>query len=61
MSSKKIGRPKIDNPKNIDIKVRLDEKTNKDILNYCEKNSLTRAEAIRQGIYLLLDKDEKKA
>ena len=50
----KMGRPKSDNPKSNDVKVRLDEETHKDLMNYCEKNKFTKAEAIRKAIYLLL-------
>lgn len=46
----KIGRPKVDNPKNIDIKVRFDESTNKKILTYCEEKNITRASLIRESI-----------
>ena len=53
---KKMGRPVIGEPKTNDVKVRLDETTHKLLLEYCKKNSLTKAEAIRQGIHLLLKK-----
>lgn len=53
--SSKIGRPKVDNPKNIDVKVRFDEETNKKLLKYCEEHKITRTEAIRQGVHLLLN------
>ena len=56
MDSKKIGRPKIKNPKNIDVKVRLDEETNEKLLSYCKEHNITRVEAIRQGIHLILSK-----
>lgn len=52
--TKKMGRPKSDNPKEHDIKVRLDNKTHEKILNYCKSNHITKAEAIRRGINLLL-------
>ena len=51
----KIGRPKLENPKEIDIKVRIDRSTNKQLLKYCEKHSLTKASAIRKSIQMLLD------
>lgn len=53
MGSKKMGRP-TDSPKVNDIKVRIDDTTNKKLLEYCKKNNITKAEAIRQGIHLLL-------
>lgn len=50
----RTGRPKSKNPKNIDVKVRLDEATNQKLLEYCNKHNITRTEAIRRGIHLLL-------
>ncbi len=56
--SPRTGRPKLDNPKDVDIKVRLDSQTNERLLEYCKANNLTRAAALRKGVYLILD--EKK-
>ena len=56
--SPRTGRPKADNPKEIRYSVRLDLKTEKALQEYCEKLSITKGEAIRQGIHLLLK--EKK-
>ena len=52
----KTGRPKISDPKDVDVKVRLDKNTNQELLKYCSEHDITRAEAIRQGIHLLLQK-----
>lgn len=52
--SPRTGRPVAGEPKNNDVKVRLDDTTHKLLLDYCEKNKITKAEAIRQGIHLLL-------
>lgn len=52
----KTGRPKMSDPKDVDVKVRLDKKTNQELLKYCSEHDITRAEAIRQGIHLLLQK-----
>ncbi len=57
--SPRTGRPKSENPKSNDIKVRLDEDTHNRLLKYCEENGITKAEAIRKGIHLVLQ-DEKK-
>ena len=46
----KIGRPKVDSPKNIYIKVRIDKDTNEKLLKYCKDNNLSKAKAIRKGI-----------
>lgn len=52
--SPRTGRPKVDEPKDIRFSIRIDNDTNKRLDNYCEKNRITKAEAIRQGIHLLL-------
>lgn len=52
--SPRTGRPKIDNPKSIDVKVRIDEETKNTLDRYCDENNLTRAEAIRFAIKKLL-------
>lgn len=51
-----MGRPKIDNPKLIDLKVRVDNDTNDKILKYCTDNNVSKAETVRRGINLLLGK-----
>ena len=43
----KTGRPKIDNPKSNDIKIRVDDKTKKALDEYCNKYNTNRAETIR--------------
>ena len=52
--SPRTGRPKVENPKSNDVKVRLDEKTTIELNKYCLEHGITRAEAIRRGIHLLL-------
>ena len=54
----RTGRPKADNPKRNDIKVRLDDQTSKKLDEYCSVHKITRAEAIRRGIHLLLEKQK---
>lgn len=51
----KLGRPLSSNPKNNDIKVRLDDDTHNKLLEYCKRNGITKAEAIRQGITKILE------
>lgn len=53
--SPRTGRPKSENPKDIDVKVRFDKELHDKLLNYCQKNGITRTEAIRQGVHLLLN------
>ena len=52
--SPRTGRPKVENPKTNDLKVRIDDDTMKKLDLYCLENNITRAEAIRRGIHLLL-------
>lgn len=54
--SPRTGRPKAENPKKNDVKVRLDDETTERLDKYCSEHIITRAEAIRQGIHLLLQK-----
>lgn len=56
--SPRTGRPKVENPKKNDVKVRLDDKTSKRLDEYCVIHSMTRAEAIRKGIHLLLAEEK---
>lgn len=53
--SPKTGRPKTKNPINIRTSVRLDAETDKKLILYCKSYSITKGEAIRKGIHLLLD------
>lgn len=55
--SPRTGRPKAENPKNVDLKIRFDQATNERLLKYCEKHGVTRTEAIRRGIHLLLEQE----
>ena len=54
--SPKTGRPIIGEKKDVDVKVRIDKKTNEKLLLYCEDNNISKAEAIRESIHLLLSK-----
>ena len=52
--SPRTGRPKAEKPKDIRYSVRLDAETENRLIDYCEKHNITKGEAIRQGIHLLL-------
>lgn len=45
-----MGRPKSDNPKSEQVTVRLDKEHSQILKEYCEKERIERAEAIRRGI-----------
>lgn len=49
-----VGRPKVDNPKANRFSIRLDEKTEQRLKDYCLIHNITKGEAIRRGIDLLL-------
>jgi hypothetical protein len=52
--SPRTGRPKVDRPKDIKYSIRLDEETEKSLKEYCDRNNISKGEAIRRGIQLLL-------
>ena len=52
------GRPKADKPKDVRFSIRLDEETEQKLQAYCEKCGITKGEAIRRGIHLLLAKEK---
>ncbi len=56
--SPRTGRPKSENPKCIDIKVRIDSEMNKELVEYATKHNISRTEVIRKGIKLVLDSDK---
>ena len=53
------GRPKADNPKLSRFSIRLDAETEKKLEEYCNQHNISKGEAIRQGIHLLLSQKEK--
>lgn len=50
----KIGRPKVEKPKNIRYSIRLDFETEERLKKYCDEKNITKGEAIRKGVDLLL-------
>lgn len=54
----KAGRPKSENPKDVDVKVRFDKELNAKLLQYCQEHEITRTEAIRRGVHLLLSQEK---
>lgn len=57
--SPRTGRPKLDDPKVNRTSVNLDRETLKKLEAYCTEHGITKGEAIRRGIHLLLDKETK--
>lgn len=58
--SPRTGRPKSTNPKSIDVKVRFDERLHNKLLKYCEDNKITRTEAIRKAVEMLVNLKKKE-
>lgn len=56
---KTMGRPKVDNPKQIKFSIRLDAETHDKLMKYADNNNITKTEAIRKGIETLLDSSKK--
>lgn len=54
MAQKKMGRPKSDNPLKYEVKTSVDAATNAEVLAYCERHNIERAEFARRAIYMLL-------
>ncbi len=52
--SPRTGRPKSEKPKTIEVKARIDEETNKRLVDYCKENSTNKTEVVRKGIDMVL-------
>ena len=50
----RAGRPKIENPKYIRCSIRLDMETEKFLSGYCKDMNISKGEAIRQGIHMVI-------
>lgn len=57
--SPRTGRPIIGAKKDIDVKVRFDKETHDKLLKYCDEHNITRAEAIRKSVQLLVSENKK--
>ena len=51
------GRPRTETPKRINLKVRIDDKMNDALIEYCRKRDLPKTIVIRQAIRQLLEKE----
>ena len=57
--SPRTGRPKTENPKDIQLKIRADKQTIEDLDFCCEKLDKTRSDIIRHGIQKVKSEVEK--
>lgn len=51
---KKMGRPKVDKPKEIKYSIRTDAETERRLEEYCKATGISKGEAYRKGIEKLL-------
>lgn len=58
--SPRTGRPKAENPKDIQLKIRADKQTVEDLEYCCEKTKLNKSEVIRLGIQKVKQEVDKK-
>lgn len=56
----RTGRPKVESPKDIQLKIRADQQTMKDLDFCCEKLGKTKSDIIRLGIQRVKTELEKK-
>lgn len=56
---KKMGRPKADKPKEIKYSIRTDVETERRLEAYCIARGISKGEAYRKGINMLLEQDDK--
>ncbi len=56
--SPRTGRPKLDDPKVNRTSVCLDRETVDKLESYCNTHGISKGEAIRRGIHLLLENEK---
>ena len=54
--SPRTGRPKVDSPKTIEVKARIDKETNERLNEYCRNHKVTRTDVVRKGIEMVIKK-----
>jgi hypothetical protein len=52
--SPRIGRPKVDNPKTMSVRARLDSKTYEQLVQYCKDTGKTITSVVVEGIETVL-------
>ncbi len=54
------GRPKTENPRNVNLNIRITKKEAEDIQECASKLNITRTDAIMKGIYMVKEELNKK-
>ena len=57
--SPRTGRPKSEDPKTLRFSVCLNKAESQALQTYCDENNITKGEAIRKGLKLLLEDNKK--
>lgn len=52
--SPRTGRPKVENPKTIEVKARIDADTNQKLVRFCNKHKMSRTDVVRLGLEKVL-------
>lgn len=55
-SPKKMGRPKVEKPKEIKYSIRTDEETERRLERYCAEFNITKGEVYRRALSEFLDR-----
>lgn len=56
----RTGRPIVPNPKNVKYSIRMDAELENELREYCDQNSVSKGEAIRTAIKLMLTKEKRR-
>ena len=57
--SPRTGRPRKENAKTDKVTICLDKTTREKLNQYCERENVSRSEAVRRGVGLLVDKEKE--
>lgn len=57
-AGKKMGRPKAQRPKTIELGVRFDADTAEALEGYCQRHNVSKGEAVRRGIRKLVQEED---
>lgn len=57
-AGKKMGRPKAKRPKSIELGVRFDADTAEALEGYCQRNNVSKGEAVRRGVRKLVQEED---
>ena len=57
---KKMGRPTKENPNTLKLSIRINAETLKKLQAYCEKENISKGEAFRRSIDLLVGNEKKE-